>query len=124
MNVASLFAKLGIEVDRASFAAADAALLQVRAAAESAMAYAASNAAHFDQIVLDTSRKARAGSGEATEAVMEFGQGAEQAAEGTSKWSNTLLGVTIAAGALFALLRGAQGLYGLVTATAAPRPSR
>lgn len=93
MNIASLFAKLGIDIDAAAFAAADAKLQALRARAEEVMQRVRSNTEHFDQVVLDIGRQVRAASGQVNDAIVDWTKGAKKGIDWTKAWEKTVAGV-------------------------------
>lgn len=117
MNIASLFAKLGIDLDAASFAAADAKLQALRARAEEVMQRVRSNGEHFDQVMLDLGRQVRAASGEVEDRILDWTKGAKQGIDWTKAWENTVKGVTkayhFARKAILGIVVGGAVLKGL-----------
>lgn len=94
MNIASLFASLGIDLDAASFAAADAKLQALRARAEEVMQRVRTNTEHFDQVVLDIGRNVRAAAGGVDDAVLDWTGATKKGIDWTKAWERTVKGVT------------------------------
>lgn len=117
MNIASLFAKLGIDIDAATFAAADAKLQALQQRAEEVMQRVRSNNEHFDQIVLDTGRAARAQHEERLAWIEDWKKNAKTGIDWTKAYRRTVEGLTkvyrVARAAVIGVFVGGAALKGL-----------
>mgnify|MGYP000853982600 CR=1 FL=1 len=120
-----MFAKLGLDLDRKGFETADHYIDNLRKqtaamVAEWKVAEAATAAGHkhFDSIVLDTARAARGATDDAVVSWEGWNKGARKGINWAGLWQKAVVGAVAAAGAAFAVYRGAQGVAGLVHDTA------
>jgi tape measure domain-containing protein len=96
VNIASLFASLGIDLDAGSFAAADAKLQALRARAEEVMQRVRSNTEHFDEVILNIGRQVRAAAGGVDDAVLDWTDTTKKGINWTKAWEKAVGGVTTA----------------------------